>query len=103
MPFFSAIALVPDGAWAVHATVVPNSLPTAAVANIASIPQMVTLAAPTSMGAPPIRAATAPSATRQNNDTTETASTSAVAGATRIVTMGTPAPTANVAADASAA
>jgi hypothetical protein len=69
----------------VHATVVPNSLPTAAVTNIANIPQMVTLTAPTSMGAPPIRAATAPSATRHNNDTTETASTSAVAGATRIV------------------
>lgn len=74
--------------------------PTAAVANIASIPQMVTLAAPTSTGAPPIRAATAPSATRQNTDTTETAATSAVAGVTRIVTMGTPALTANVAADA---
>ena len=42
----------------VHITVAPNTLPTTAVANMANTPHRVTLAAPTSMGAPPIRAAT---------------------------------------------
>ena len=55
------------------------------------------------MGAPPTRAAIVPSATRHKSETPATTGTNVVAGATRIVTTGTPAPTANVTADASAA
>ena len=69
----------------VYPTAVPNSRPTPAVASIANAPQMVTLAAPTKMGAPPIRAASAPSDTRHNSETAETTGTSAVVGARRIV------------------
>ena len=86
----------------VYPSAVPNSRPTAAVASMASIPQMVTLTAPTKLGAPPTRAAIDPSATRHKSDTTATMGTNAV-GATRMVSTGTPAPTANVAADPNAA
>src|SRR2546430_1885795 len=48
-----------------YPTVVPNSFPTPAVAPIASAPQNATRAAPTAAGAPPTRAASAPSTTRQ--------------------------------------
>ena len=72
----------------VHPTAAPNSRPTPAVASIANTPQMVTLAAPTNMGAPPIRAATAPSDTRHKSETAHTAGTNAVAGASRIVSTG---------------
>src|SRR4029079_19124896 len=86
-----------------HPTAVPNSRPTAAVAIIASIRQIVTLAAPTTTGAPPRRAPIDPSATRHKSDTIATTGTNAVVGATRIVSTGTPAPTADVAADRRAA
>jgi len=68
---------------------VPKSRATAAVASMASIPQMVTLAAPTSMGAPPTRAAIDPSATRHKSDTTATTGTNVPVGATRMVRTGT--------------
>jgi uncharacterized protein len=84
-------------------TVAPNSFPTVAVASMANTPHTVTLAAPRTMGAPPIQAATVPSAIRQNTDTIATTPTIAPAGASTIVSTGTPAPTAKDAADASAA
>ena len=84
-------------------TTAPNSRPTVAVTSMANTPQTATRAAPTSAGAPPARAAIAPSDRRQSSETAETAGNSAVAGATMVVSTGTPAPTANVAAEASAA
>ena len=47
-----------------------------AVAAIASAPHSATRAAPTAGGAPPTRAAVAPSATRQSRETIDTISTS---------------------------
>src|SRR6188508_1366235 len=86
-----------------HPTVVPNKAPITAVAAIATAPQNVTRAAPTDAEAPPPRAAIAPSAARQIRDTAETRGTSGTCHRSMTVRSGKAAPTANVAADESAA
>src|SRR5689334_13311572 len=87
----------------IQPTVMPNSFPTPAVAAIARAPQKTTRAAPVVIDAPPVRAARAPRAARHNSDTTKTVDVRLVAGASTIARTGTPAPTANVAAEARAA
>src|SRR3954470_3911353 len=51
----------------VHQVMVPNTAPTPAVRAMASAPQKVTRRAPAAMGAPPTRAATAPSIARNTS------------------------------------
>jgi len=64
-----------------HPTVVPNNRPTAAVNAIASAPQNATRAEPFEAGAPPARAAIAPSAARHISETIETRKDKRLAGA----------------------
>src|ERR1051325_4869321 len=74
-----------------------------AVAAIAIAPQNATLPPPTQGDAPPVRAASAPSAPRQRSEAPETISESWARGERITTNSGSAAPIANVAADAAAA
>ena len=63
--------LIPSSS-APHYTAVPNALPIAAVAAIASAPQNVTRTAPRTTLAPPARAARAPSSARKSSESAAT-------------------------------
>ena len=84
-------------------TVVPNKAPMPAVIAIARAPQNVTRTIPIRMGAPPVRAARAPSSARENKEAADTRSNRLVAGAITTMSKGSAAPTVNVAAEVSAA
>src|SRR5437660_5454089 len=101
-PFLSRV-LPPARTLKVQDALVPNKVPTAAVAAIASAPQNATRAAPIHRDAPPARPARPPSAARKTKEAPETKRVSRVGGANRIITMGSAAPTAKLAADAMAA
>ena len=95
--------LATNPATLLHDTLVPNSVPMAAVAAMAKAPHKVTRPAPTHAEAPPDRAASAPSAARQINETPGTANIALGCGTSIAVKIGKAAPTAKVAADDSAA
>jgi FtsP/CotA-like multicopper oxidase with cupredoxin domain len=82
---------------------VPNSAPTNAVNAIASAPQKRTRRAPAIRGAPPAPAASPPRKVRHSSELPTTKGITLLSGTTAAVTRGTAAPTANVAAEASAA
>ena len=82
---------------------VPNSAPTPAVAAMASAPQNVTRSAPTTIPAPPARAANAPRSARNNSEVPETNGIRPAAGAMAVTAKGMAAPTAKQPADASEA
>src|SRR5215469_13825755 len=82
---------------------VPNSLPTAAVAAMASAPQNATHRPPTHGDAPPARAASAPRTPRQVSDTPEISNERWLSGARMTTSMGKISPKEKVAADANAA
>src|SRR5512144_1185662 len=69
-------------------TVAPKSFPMIAVAAIASAPQNATLMPPIQGDAPPVRAASAPSATRQTSEVPETTSQRFVSGANTTTSNG---------------
>ncbi len=83
--------------------VAPNKAPTPAVSAIARAPQNVTRAAARNTGEPPARAAKEPNSARKHNELPETIQTSAEVGTKTTIRSGMAAPTANVAAEASAA
>src|SRR6185503_7379914 len=85
-----------------HAAV-PNSRPTTAVMPMASAPQKATRTDALSIGAPPVRAARAPSATRNTIDVVPTAGTTCGGGTASEARRGNAAPAAKLAADVRAA
>lgn len=84
-------------------TTAPNNAPTPAVIAMASAPQKQTRHAPARTLAPPTRAATAPSRARNASDIPATHGISPRSGANAVTANGRSAPTAKLAADASAA
>jgi hypothetical protein len=96
-------ANAPAGLRTRHQTTAPNSAPTPAVIAIASAPQKVTRHAPIRTPAPPARAATAPNKARKKNAVADIHGIRLCAGANVVTASGSAAPTAKLAADASAA
>src|ERR1035441_1367248 len=86
----------------VHTTA-PNSHPIAAVTAIARPPQNVTRIAPIITPAPPARAASAPRRASSTSDDPETSGINPASGAIAMTMRGINAPTAKLAAEASAA
>ena len=84
-------------------TTAPNNAPTPAVIAIASAPQKQTRQAPAMTLAPPTRAATAPSRPGNASDIPATDGSSALPGTNAVTANGSSAPTAKLAAEASAA
>jgi hypothetical protein len=84
-------------------TVAPKIRPMPAVNAIASAPQNVTRMVPRIIPAPPVRAAKAPNAAKKTSEVADTITMALPIGTIAAVINGIAAPTANVAADASAA
>src|SRR5678815_5531232 len=84
-------------------TTVPKSDPTPAVIAMASAPQNVTRMAPFHTPAPPTPAAMPPRSARNRSDVPETSGINRATGVTTATSKGRAAPTAKLAADASAA
>jgi hypothetical protein len=80
-----------------------NSVPTLAVMPIASAPQNITRSAPFTTAAPPARAATPPRRARKIKDIPATNGIKTRCGARLEIRRGSPAPTAKLTADVSAA
>ena len=81
----------------------PNNAPTPAVRAIANAPQKMTRATDFHTGAPPARAAKAPSNARKNKEAPDTTQTSEETGTRRTRRRGKAAPTVKVPAEAKAA
>lgn len=81
----------------------PKSMPIPAVAAIAKAPQKVTRAIALEIGAPPAFAETPPSKAKKNSDNTVTMTEIIFSGEKNAAASGKAAPTAKLAAEASAA